>query len=341
MDDDGEDRAGSSLRSALRKAKAKGVAVVVARWYGGVNIGKARFRHVQERATALLYALGHKVRASHQSRISSFSFLPRRAQLIAALSFLSVCLSRPPPTSACWCLVSAQPGGDVLSSSERTWVTAGVGYTLSSGDGSTRSRSAPTDTLSGEVADAAAETLVGQTNGGGIGYSGASELELRRARAAAAAQARWSGAAAAGAADGCGGSRKLPCHMATEAASECAAAYSSLASANAAGGGVKRQREHTLQPRQQPQQHQQEQQQEQDEEQEAERRRRPRPRQQEHAWICGRCTLINGPAAAECAACAGDRPALSSAGAANGSGKSSQIATVDLVDSSDSEDDED
>ena len=93
MDDDGEARAGSSLRSALRKAKAKGVAVVVARWYGGVNIGKARFRHVQERATALLYALGHKVRASHQSRISSFSYLPRQAQLIAALSF---CLSLPP-----------------------------------------------------------------------------------------------------------------------------------------------------------------------------------------------------------------------------------------------------
>ena len=98
MDDDGEARAGSSLRSALRKAKAKGVAVVVARWYGGVNIGKARFRHVQGRATALLYALGHRVRASHQSRISSFSYLPRQAQLIAALSFgLSLLVSPHPP----------------------------------------------------------------------------------------------------------------------------------------------------------------------------------------------------------------------------------------------------
>eukprot|EP01043_Picozoa_sp_COSAG02_P051445 COSAG02_NODE_5414_length_4348_cov_3.668157_1_plen_302_part_00 len=63
MDDDGEDRAGSSLRTALRKLKAKGVAVVVARWYGGVNIGKARFRHVQSRATTLLYSLGHTVRS--------------------------------------------------------------------------------------------------------------------------------------------------------------------------------------------------------------------------------------------------------------------------------------
>ena len=64
MDDDGEDRAGSSLRAALRKVKAKGVAVVVARWYGGVNIGKARFRHVQNRATTLLYSLGHTVNAA-------------------------------------------------------------------------------------------------------------------------------------------------------------------------------------------------------------------------------------------------------------------------------------
>lgn len=61
MDDDGEARAGSSLRAALRKIKVKGVAVVVARWYGGVNIGKARFRHVQERATSLLRSLGHTV----------------------------------------------------------------------------------------------------------------------------------------------------------------------------------------------------------------------------------------------------------------------------------------
>merc|ERR1712151_924731 len=59
-DDDGEERAGSALRAELRREKVAGAAVVVARWYGGVNIGKARFRHVQERAIILLRACGHK-----------------------------------------------------------------------------------------------------------------------------------------------------------------------------------------------------------------------------------------------------------------------------------------
>ena len=58
-DDDGEARAGASLRAALRKQKVSGCAVVVARWYGGVNIGKARFQIIQERAVSLLRLLGH------------------------------------------------------------------------------------------------------------------------------------------------------------------------------------------------------------------------------------------------------------------------------------------
>ena len=58
-DDDGEDRAGASLRSALRKEGVRGAVAVVARWYGGVNIGKARFRHIQERAVLALQAAGH------------------------------------------------------------------------------------------------------------------------------------------------------------------------------------------------------------------------------------------------------------------------------------------
>jgi len=60
IDDDGEDRAGTFLRSALKKEKAVGVAAVVARWYGGVNIGKARFQHIQERVVSLLRAVGHQ-----------------------------------------------------------------------------------------------------------------------------------------------------------------------------------------------------------------------------------------------------------------------------------------
>ena len=41
-----------------RPGKALGVAVVVARHYGGQNIGKARFNHIRERAGAMLDAIG-------------------------------------------------------------------------------------------------------------------------------------------------------------------------------------------------------------------------------------------------------------------------------------------
>jgi len=62
-DEDGEDRAGASLRSALRTEGVRGAVAVVARWYGGENIGKARFRHfykrIQERAIAALRSAGH------------------------------------------------------------------------------------------------------------------------------------------------------------------------------------------------------------------------------------------------------------------------------------------
>ena len=57
-DDDGEARAGGRLKSALKKRKVVDVACLVARWYGGVNIGKARFEHIAERATTLLEAVG-------------------------------------------------------------------------------------------------------------------------------------------------------------------------------------------------------------------------------------------------------------------------------------------
>jgi hypothetical protein len=57
-DDDGETRAGGKLLGILRKINARGVSVVVARWYGGVNIGKARFRHICDRASKLLVGCG-------------------------------------------------------------------------------------------------------------------------------------------------------------------------------------------------------------------------------------------------------------------------------------------
>jgi hypothetical protein len=57
-DDDGEDRAGATLRAALRREGFTSVAACVARWYGGVNIGKARFTHIQDCAVRALQAGG-------------------------------------------------------------------------------------------------------------------------------------------------------------------------------------------------------------------------------------------------------------------------------------------
>ena len=51
-------RGGSNLRASRSRQLAARVAVV-GRWYGGVNIGPARFTHIQQRATLLLRAVGH------------------------------------------------------------------------------------------------------------------------------------------------------------------------------------------------------------------------------------------------------------------------------------------
>jgi hypothetical protein len=47
-EDDGEAKAGGKLKSTLKKQKVKDVACLIGRWYGGVNIGKARFEHIAE-----------------------------------------------------------------------------------------------------------------------------------------------------------------------------------------------------------------------------------------------------------------------------------------------------
>ena len=58
FDDDGEPRGGASVRAELNARKALGVAAVVTRAYGGVNLGKARFQHIRERVAVLLQAAG-------------------------------------------------------------------------------------------------------------------------------------------------------------------------------------------------------------------------------------------------------------------------------------------
>ena len=58
FDDDGEDGAGDRLLSVLRKMKVYNVMVVVSRWFGGINLGNDRFRHINDSAKKII--LCHK-----------------------------------------------------------------------------------------------------------------------------------------------------------------------------------------------------------------------------------------------------------------------------------------
>ena len=58
FDDDGEPRGGASIRAELNKLDAVGVACVVTRAYGGVNLGRKRFEHIRERVSKLVSAAG-------------------------------------------------------------------------------------------------------------------------------------------------------------------------------------------------------------------------------------------------------------------------------------------
>jgi len=58
FDDDGETRGGASIRAELNALDAVGVACVVTRAYGGVNLGKKRFEHIRERVSKLVHAAG-------------------------------------------------------------------------------------------------------------------------------------------------------------------------------------------------------------------------------------------------------------------------------------------
>ena len=58
FDDDGETRGGASIRAELNALDAVGVACVVTRAYGGINLGKKRFEHIRERVSKLVSAAG-------------------------------------------------------------------------------------------------------------------------------------------------------------------------------------------------------------------------------------------------------------------------------------------
>ena len=58
-DDDGENAAGGRLLHLLQAMDARGVVVIVSRWYGGVKLGPARFTHINNAARLLLEDMGY------------------------------------------------------------------------------------------------------------------------------------------------------------------------------------------------------------------------------------------------------------------------------------------
>lgn len=54
FDDDGEAAAGGRLMQMLRTMKIVDAVVVVSRWYGGINLGPARFKCINDVASDLL-----------------------------------------------------------------------------------------------------------------------------------------------------------------------------------------------------------------------------------------------------------------------------------------------
>lgn len=213
-----------------------------------------------------------------------------------------------------------QPGSDILISRERVWAAAGVGQTLSSSEDAGKLSATET----GEACGNAAVVATGAGNTVDSVPSGALDLELRRARAAAAAEARFRGSGSNPATVELHSKRRKTSTVETNGVFNSATmcplatnAYSQGADQTLQAGQQQRQQQHQRQQRQQ---------------------RQRQGRRAAQVWVCGRCTLINDASAAECVACAEDRP-LPSTRPTCASGASAQIPMINLVASSGSDDD--
>ncbi|KAJ4301043.1 hypothetical protein N0V90_003133 [Kalmusia sp. IMI 367209] len=82
-DDDGEKWAGSRLQNVLKDTDTEGV-VVVARWYGGQNIGPVRFTHIETCAKQAIWSwkvADDKVKKEHAAKKQKLETETTRKQL--------------------------------------------------------------------------------------------------------------------------------------------------------------------------------------------------------------------------------------------------------------------
>jgi Uncharacterized protein family UPF0029 len=72
-DDDGESGAGQRMLTLLEQRDAVNVAVMVVRWYGGVSLGPARFRHISTCVARALDQLDQLEKEDHIVEITAHS----------------------------------------------------------------------------------------------------------------------------------------------------------------------------------------------------------------------------------------------------------------------------
>mmetsp|Transcript_64072 Transcript_64072/g.202442 ORF Transcript_64072/g.202442 Transcript_64072/m.202442 type:complete len:405 (-) Transcript_64072:27-1241(-) len=70
-DDDGEDTAGTKLAELLNLAGCENVFVMVSRWYGGIQLGPDRFKHICRAASTLLDSEGWSRRGRGSGAVSA------------------------------------------------------------------------------------------------------------------------------------------------------------------------------------------------------------------------------------------------------------------------------
>ena len=73
VDDDGEGGGSRRILTDMQRLDAINVCVIVSRWYGGQNLGGARFRHIVSTARGVLSKLGYGEQAAAESDSGSSS----------------------------------------------------------------------------------------------------------------------------------------------------------------------------------------------------------------------------------------------------------------------------
>jgi hypothetical protein len=158
----------------------QGVAAVVARWYGGVNIGKARFRHVRCLSSPACMA------SAAAACCATLLGQPCSVLTPALRACTHACLLPSQVQERCTTLLRALQLQDCVLTGATNWSQAGTGHVLCRSTGDTAGRR---DARHGRASGGSGGASSMAVASGGGGATQASEDLQRRRRALAAAAA--------------------------------------------------------------------------------------------------------------------------------------------------------